>query len=195
MNQPDVYWRLSAPFVDIVGMYSNAAENPGFISGGAAGTAQKQWLIKTLSTIARERKQTGRKALVFATHHPPFTSGGHSPSHVMLADIDDACRKAAIMPDLFLSGHSHNYQRYSRDVTVNRATVSIPYIVAGTGGINDARLPPATKKTANGVTFEASKQGYGYLLVEIDASMIIVTFIAVDGAVKLEYERVTVNLQ
>jgi hypothetical protein len=28
MNQPGVYWWLSAPFVDIVGLYSNAAENP-----------------------------------------------------------------------------------------------------------------------------------------------------------------------
>ena len=32
MNQPGVYWFLEAPYVQIVGMYSNAAENPGFIS-------------------------------------------------------------------------------------------------------------------------------------------------------------------
>lgn len=194
MNQPGAFWRLNAPFVDIVGMYSNAAENPGFISGGAAGVAQKQWLVKTLSAIATDRKRSGRKALVFATHHPPYTSGGHSPSHEMLADIDDACRKASIMPDLFLSGHSHNYQRYTRKATANGSSVKIPYIVAGTGGINDGRVPSATKKTTNNITFEASKKGYGYLLIEIDRSEIVVRFIAVDGSKKSEYDHFTVKL-
>ena len=32
MTQPGVYWLLDAPFVQIVGLYSNCAENPGFIS-------------------------------------------------------------------------------------------------------------------------------------------------------------------
>lgn len=195
MNLPGVYWRLSAPFVDIIGLYSNAAENPGFISGGAAGVVQKNWLVKTLSTIAKERKQAGRKALVFATHHPPFTSGGHSSSHVMLADIDDACRKAGITPDLFLSAHSHNYQRYTRQVPVNGRRLGVPFIVAGTGGINDARVPPATKNTTNNVTFEASKKGYGYLLVEISKSTIVVRFIAVEGGKKAEYEQIAIKLR
>jgi hypothetical protein len=31
-NQPGVYWVLNSPFVDIIGLYSNCAENPGFIS-------------------------------------------------------------------------------------------------------------------------------------------------------------------
>src|SRR5437764_15353959 len=29
--QPGVYWRLTAPFLDLIGLYSNVAENPGFI--------------------------------------------------------------------------------------------------------------------------------------------------------------------
>jgi hypothetical protein len=41
MTQPGVYWFLDAPFVDIIGLYSNAAENPGFISGSIPGAHQK----------------------------------------------------------------------------------------------------------------------------------------------------------
>jgi len=33
MTQPGAYWLLDAPFAHIIGLYSNAAENPGFLSG------------------------------------------------------------------------------------------------------------------------------------------------------------------
>src|SRR5262249_41468029 len=107
MNQPGVYWLLDSKLVQVVGMYSNAAENPGYISGGKAGQAQKAWLVATLKRIKTQQQQEGkRRALIFATHHPPFTAGGHSPSAQMLAEIDDACSQAQVYPDLFLSGHS-----------------------------------------------------------------------------------------
>ena len=35
---------MDAPFVDIIGLYSNCAENPGYISGGVIGQAQKNWV-------------------------------------------------------------------------------------------------------------------------------------------------------
>ena len=142
MNQPGVYYLLDAPFMQIVALYSNAAENPGFISGPIPGQAQKTWLLKALKAIAAQRKAGSRKALIFATHHPPFTAGGHSPSTDMLADIDSVCQQAGILPDLFLSGHSHNYQRYTREQTPNGRKLQIPYIVAGTGGIGAQPSPP-----------------------------------------------------
>lgn len=202
MNQPAVYWLLDAPYVQIVGLYSNAAENPGFISGAIPGQAQKTWLLATLKTLAKQRKNGPRKALVFATHHPPFSSGGHSGSTQMLAEIDGICQQAGIMPDLFLSGHAHSYQRYTRQPG-SHAGLQIPYIVAGTGGINDQVIIPATGQVSGDHTFVKSLQGYGYLLVKVagaadekTATTLTVTMYQVDptSQKKSQYDQVTVTL-
>ncbi len=196
MNQPGVYYLLDAPFLQIVALYSNAAENPGFISGPIPGQAQKTWLLNTLQGIAAQRKGGARKALVLATHHPPFTAGGHSPSTEMLADIDSVCQQAGIMPDLFLSGHSHSYQCSTRELTLAGRALQIPYLVVGTGGINDQAVPPATGQKAGDHTFVKSLKGYGYLLVEVSAASIHATMFAVDPNThtRSKFEDFTVDL-
>ncbi len=201
MTQPAVYWLLDAPYLQIVGMYSNAAENPGFISGTIPGQAQKIWLLATLKALAQQRKNQPRKALVFSTHHPPYSSGGHSGSSQMLAEIDSVCQQAGIMPDLFLSGHAHSYQRYTRE-PASHAGLQIPYIVAGTGGINDQLIGPATGQKTGEATFVKSLQGYGYLLVEVAspdkkaAATVTVTMFQVDptSQKKTQYDQVSVIL-
>ena len=202
MNQPGVYWYLNAPFVDIVGLYSNAAENPGFISGAIPGPAQKAWLIRTLQTIAAARQAGPRKALVMATHHPPFSSGGHSGSTQMLADIDSACTQARIMPDLYLSGHAHSYQRYTRELTFNGKALQIAYLVAGVGGINDQAIVAANGVKTGDHIFVKSLKGYGYLLIEAqadahgNATTLTSTMFQVNTTTKAksQYDQVTVNL-
>jgi len=196
MNQPAVYWLLDAPYVQIVGLYSNAAENPGFISGTIPGQAQKTWLSKALQSISAQRKAGARKALVFATHHPPFTAGGHSPSTEMLTDIDGVCQQAGVMPDLFLSGHAHSYQRYTRELTFNGRPLQIPHIVAGTGGINDQAVPQATGQKTGDHTFVKSMKGYGYLLLEASNSNLTSTMFAVDPTTKAKtaFDKVNVDL-
>jgi hypothetical protein len=196
MNQPGVYWLLNAPFVDIIGLYSNAAENPGFISGAIPGQAQKTWLTRTLQGIQTQRRAGTRKALVVATHHPPFTAGGHSPSTEMLADIDSVCQQAGVMPDLFLSGHAHSYQRYTRELPISGRTVQIPYLVAGTGGISDQAVPQANGQKIGDHTFEKSMQGFGYLLVQVSKASIVTTMFAVDSNTKAKslFDKVTVTL-
>jgi len=203
MNQPAVYWLLDAPFLQIVGLYSNTAENPGFISGTIPGQAQKTWLLATLKTLVQQRKAGPRKALVFATHHPPFSAGGttHSGSTQMLADLDGVCQQAGIMPDLHLSGHAYSYQYYLRE-PASHAGMQIPYIVAGTGGINDQAIATATGQKTGDHTFLKSLQGYGYLLVQVgapdkkNASTITVTVFQVDptSTKKSQYHQVSVNL-
>lgn len=197
MNLPGVYYLLDAPFVQIVAMYSNAAENPGFISGQIPGQAQKLWLQQTLQQIANNRANGTRKALVMATHHPPFTAGGHSPSTEMLLEIDGVCQAAGIMPDLYLSGHAHSYQRYTRDVTINGKQMEIPYVVVGTGGINDQAVPPATGTKTGDHTYVSSFKGYGYMLVEVSNHTITGTVFQVNqttGATT-QFEQFTVDLQ
>ena len=196
MTQPGVYWRLMTPFADLVGLYSNTAENPGYISGKIPGHAQKTWLVQTLKDIAAERGSKGRKALILATHHPPFSASGHSGSSEMLADIDDACHKAGIMPDLFLAAHSHTYQRYTRRVTVDRKTVEIPFIVCGIGGFNAQHIDDAKGEISDDHTFEKAHHGYGYLLVEVTKAHIAVRAIDVTPGtrVRQQFDAVTVNL-
>ncbi|HEX4588824.1 MAG TPA: metallophosphoesterase, partial [Gemmataceae bacterium] len=99
--QAGVYWMLDAPFVRVIGLYSNLLENPGFLQGkdnGQADTSQLDWLKQTLERIGQ---QPARKALVIATHHPPYSSGGHSGSDEMNQDITNLCTAAGVLPDLF----------------------------------------------------------------------------------------------
>lgn len=194
MTQPGVYWFLDAPFVDIIGLYSNTAENPGFISGPVPGAAQKKWLVKVLQTIAKARKPGKRKLLIIATHHPPFSSAGHSGSAQMLADIDDACKTARVMPDVFLSGHSHTYQRYTRRVTFEGMTLEIPFIVCGVGGFNAQPINAARGEVDGDHTFEHAHAGYGYLLIQATKSNLTVKAIGVAGQKKAQFDMVTVNV-
>ena len=171
MTQPGVYYRLTTPFADIVALYSNIAEGPGSIIGANGDQSQKNWLAKTLADIAKER-QTKRKALIFAVHHPPYSNGGHAGSEAMLDDFDEACTQADIQPDAVLSGHAHNYQRHTRTIAGHK----IPFIVAGCGGHNDARVDPASGETSGDHTYDFSFKGFGYLLITSTAKDLTIDF-------------------
>jgi 3',5'-cyclic AMP phosphodiesterase CpdA len=135
MTQPGVYFTLDAPFLKVIGLYSNTGESTGIISDATTGTAQLQFLQSQLAAAAAQRAQNGAApfALVLAVHHPPFTiSSSHFPSPAMLAQIDAACVGAKIWPDIVLSGHAHLYERYTRTMTTDGR--QIPYVVAGNGG-------------------------------------------------------------
>jgi hypothetical protein len=185
MTQPGVYWCLDAPFVQIIGLYSNNAENPGAISGGAAGTAQKTWLVKTLKALKAQRASGAKKALFFATHHPPYSSGGHSGSAQMLADIDDACTQAGLWPNAFFSGHAHSIQRYERAVTIGGQKTVIPYVVSGCGGHGGQIVAKAPGPQGDNPQFVFSYKGWGYTTVAITAKDFTITsFSVVDTVVK-----------
>ena len=66
MTEPGVYWFLDAPFVQIIGLYSNLLESPGYLQAvtkGKPDTSQLDWLDKTLASIAKTKE---RKALITA---------------------------------------------------------------------------------------------------------------------------------
>jgi hypothetical protein len=170
MTQPGVYWLLDAPFLRIIGLYSNKLENPGFLQGkkdnGDADTAQLDWLKVTLTKIAKNK---AKKALLIATHHPPFSQSGHSGSTDMLQSIDEICKSTGVFPDAFFSAHAHNYQRYTRRIGGKQ----IPHYVLGTGGISTQRTPAATGQPAdqsNQTTYDAALQAMGYLFVTVSAT-------------------------
>jgi predicted phosphodiesterase len=193
ISQPAVYWYLNTPLVDIVGLYSNVADGPGFIAdNNVIGTSQKDWLTKTLQAIATARPQ-GRKGLILAVHHPPFSGGGHSPSVNMLADIDACCNTAGIMPDAVISGHSHNYQRFTRYFTINGVNMQIPYFVVGCSGHGVQPVAHANGSKTDDHTFDSSLSGYGYLTMTVDKSKITINFteVSTDGS-KQPYDKIIV---
>jgi hypothetical protein len=156
MDQPGVYFTLDAPFVKLIGLYSNTSEGAteGVIANSKIGDAQLNFLKQQLAAAKAERAAGQGRALIIATHHPPFTgSPSHVPSPNMLKQIDQACHAAGIQPDLHLSGHAHLYERYTRTVGGKQ----IPYLVAGMGGYYNLpglkppnRRPPVPKFPASG---------------------------------------------
>lgn len=175
MTQPGVYWFLDAPFVQIIGLYSNLLENPGFLDGitdGKPDNSQIEWLGQTLSAVGKAKQ---KKALILATHHPPYSQSGHSGSEEMNQTIDEACAKAGVFPDLVLSAHSHNYQRYTRRI----AGKQVPYIVVGTGGITPQPVTTATGQPADAshdLTYDSAISSLGYLFVTVSAKQITCQF-------------------
>jgi hypothetical protein len=148
MTQPGVYFTLDAPFVRIIGLFSNALEDPGVLSseGGkwpAVPDLQLDFLEAQLQRVLDDKYQG---AVLLATHHPSFTyappstrptrGDRHVSSTAMLRQIDAICKKAGVYPHAFLAAHSHNYQRYTRTVRLGGNDLQVPFIVCGSGGHN-----------------------------------------------------------
>ncbi|GGG97690.1 metallophosphoesterase family protein [Silvibacterium dinghuense] len=198
--QPGVYFTFDAPFVRILGLYSNVLEDPGVISdqGGTYTTLdqrQVEFLTTALKRIVSE-KYAG--AVIIAVHHPPYTGGSiHGGSPNMLADIDSACTAAGFWPHAVFSGHAHNYQRYTR--TVNGG--STPYVVAGCGGHAPLSTMRGTYRTPykidDTLTLESyDDTDYGYLRVVVTSEEMTIEFHPeADGAVtKTPDDTITINL-
>jgi hypothetical protein len=189
MTQPGVYWMLTAPFVNIIGLYSNIAEGPGNLLGANGDDKQVKWLTRTLASL-----KGNPKALVIATHHPPYSSGGHSPSEEMLAQIDKVCNDAGVAPHAMLAGHAHNYQRYTRTATLAGKQVHIPYIVAGCGGHAASAVTAGSGQHMGQTVFEKSLHGFGYLLMTASNSQLTLQMIETTNGVKKPFDSVTVDV-
>ncbi len=200
MIQPGVYYTLQAPFVRILGIYSNVLEDPGVISGqNGQNTVLDNRQIAFLTTaLGRVKSEKFTGAVIIAVHHPPFTGGSdHGGSPLMLADIDSACQAAGVWPHAVFSGHAHNYQRYTRTV----AGLQIPYLVAGCGGHSPLTSMRATYRTPYVIDSTLTLENYddtdyGYLRVVVTATTMRIEFHPQsDGsATKTPNDVVTVTL-
>jgi Calcineurin-like phosphoesterase len=204
--QPGVFFTFEAPFVRILALYSNTLEDPGVISNKTIGRSQLDFLKAALGRVKSE-KYAG--ALIIADHHPPYTAGSHHGWSVDLsAQVDAICNEAGVWPHAFLSGHAHNYQRFTRTRTHDGA--QIPYIVCGNGGHNviplakkggpALRTPQviqAAKGNSDQVMLENyDDQDYGYLRIAATAEQLRIEYHpATDGgAAKTPDDFVTVDL-
>jgi hypothetical protein len=200
MIQPGVYFTLEAPFVRILGIYSNVLEDPGVISGqnGQNTVVDGRQIAFLTAALKRVKSDNFTGAVIVAVHHPPFTGGKeHGGSPLMLADIDSACTAAGVWPHAVFSGHAHNYQRFTR--TVN--TMQIPFLVAGCGGHSPLSSMRATYRTPykidDTLTLESyDTTDYGYLRVVINAATMRIEFHPQHdgGTTKTPNDVVTVTL-
>jgi len=180
MIQPGVYFTFEAPFVRILGVYSNVLEDPGVISdqNGTYSTLDQRQIAFLTAALKRVTSDKFTGAVIVAVHHPPFTGGTtHGGSPEMLADIDAACTAAGVWPHAVFAGHSHNYQRYTR--TVNG--LEIPFLVAGCGGHSPLEAMRTTLRTPYPIDSTLTLESYdgtdfGYLRVIVNATTLTVEY-------------------
>src|SRR5215472_8432890 len=121
MTQPNVYWTLNTEMATFIGLYTNVPE------GGRIGLGQVEWFHQEFASAPKDR------ALILALHHPIYSAYGHHPGSQYLKSIVEAATAAANRtPDLILTGHLHNYQRFTGSINGKPVTT----IVAGAGGYN-----------------------------------------------------------
>jgi hypothetical protein len=182
MTEPYLYFTLEAPFVKIIGLYSNNGEGPGVLDPGN-DQRQLEFLEEEFKRAAAARPGDTRAVLV-AVHHPIFSiSNDHGASPKMLKQIDDLMESTGFIPDAFLSGHVHGFELFIRDYKGR----DIPYIICGTGGYNDDahvkeqfRLPatfPNGFSLAQFFNFQ-----YGYMRVTVDSQYLSFEYVGVPKA-------------
>ena len=201
--QPGVFYTLEAPFVRILALYSNTLEDPGVIADDNIGDSQLTYLTTALERIKSEKFDG---ALIIAHHHPAYTAGSkHGWSSKMVSQIDAICKKTGVWPHAVLSGHAHNYQRFTRQ----HGETQIPYIICGNGGHGLAKLrqkgtsalrtpqPLDVPQGSDKVILENyDDEDFGYLRVVVTATQLRIEYHpASDGTgAKTPDDFVTVDL-
>ncbi len=154
-------------------MYSNCPE------GGQLSSTQIAWFESELKAAPTDR------ALIVAVHHPIYSAYGNKPGSQHLKDVlESACEAAQRAPHLVLTGHVHNYQRF----TGTLAGKEIPFIVAGAGGneelhtlskaFQSAKLP--VRMTGSDGTLERfCDNQHGYLRLTVTEKKLTCDYIAV----------------
>jgi hypothetical protein len=200
MTQPGVYFTLDAPYVSIIGLYSNVLDTGGGIISSQGGkyplvNDQLDFLTSELTRLKADR-QAGKRAILIAVHHPPLSCDSKTGGSAgLMQDIDACCKKAGQWPDALLSGHAHLYQRFTR--TVNGRQV--PYIVAGCGGFAATRpmqgSPPAGTTVGDHTLEVAPIIQFGYLTLTTDGKTLSISYkTAPRGKAVTMQDSVTVDL-
>jgi acid phosphatase type 7 len=176
MTQPNVYWTLLTPLATFIGLYTNVPE------GGEVGTNQVEWFKNELQAAPTDLP------IILSLHHPVLSAYGHQPgSPKMKSLVEDAVGATGRMPALILTGHVHDYQRFTADINGKK----VPTIVAGAGGYNqrlhalsrrqfDPTKCPYTFAGGPDVLESFNDWQHGYLKIEVTEQQIDVKYIAVD---------------
>jgi acid phosphatase type 7 len=155
-------WTLELEAVTIIAVYSNVP------SGGHLEPQQVTRLTQELKGA-----NTGKPVIV-GLHHPPYSIDAHHGGSQHMSDaLDQAFKDSGRVPDLVLSGHVHDYQRFTRTIGGKK----VPYIVSGNGGYHNLHqlatgAAPGEQLTAD-VTFEfGDASQYGFLKLTVQGGNI-----------------------
>ena len=153
----------------IVALNSNCGE--GEIRCGP-GSAQTKWLKEDLAANADEE---GRCTLAYM-HHPRFSSGEEHGSTPKLEPLWEALYEAGA--DVVLSGHEHNYERFSPQEPNGKADPQrgIREFVVGSGG---KKHYPILEPIANSEVHNDSS--YGVLKLTLHPHSYEWQFVPVEG--------------
>lgn len=162
MFQPNVYFTLDCPFATVVGMYTNVPE------GGSIDSIQQQWLTNEFATAPVD------KALIVALHHPIYSFDAYHSGSARMADaVQHAINDSRRVPNMILTAHVHNYQRFERSLVKSSKT---PFLVIGHGGyynLHNLTAQPGTTDADTGATLiTANDQQHGYSILTVDAKTI-----------------------
>jgi hypothetical protein len=172
LDLPNVYWTFTTPLATIIGLFSNVGETQGEFHQD-----QIDWFQSELTAA------NPALALIVSVHHPPFSGDvEHSGSSVVDQVLMKAFQAVKRYPNLILSGHVHNYQRFTNVVKGPKGQLQIPYVVAGAGGytllsdlqqVNGA-FPKAPFSVGSGLTLEQYDQkNFGFLRLEVSKTQIV----------------------
>jgi acid phosphatase type 7 len=177
MDLPNVYWTFTTPFATIIGLCSNVGEDEGEFHPD-----QITWFQGELTAAAPNLP------LIIAVHHPAFSGDDeHTGSTVVDQTLTAAFQATGRYPDMVLSGHVHNYQRFTNEIQGPNGPLQIPYIVAGAGGYTklgslqqvNGQAPAQPLPLENGLTLECyDDQNFGFLRFAVSKTQIIGTYLS-----------------
>jgi acid phosphatase type 7 len=123
MTQPNVYWTLLTPLVNIIGLCSNVPE------GGEVKPPQTTWLVNELKSLPKD------VPVFVALHHPIYSADTyHSGSTHMKQMLETAAEASGRHPEMVLAGHVHDYQRLTK---TQQDGTQVPYLISGNGGYHN----------------------------------------------------------
>jgi hypothetical protein len=166
---PYCEWTLQLDTVTIISVYTNVP------SGGQLEPEQLQRLTQEL------KEADANKPVIVGLHHPPYSiDAHHGGSQAMGAALDQAFADAGRTPELVLSGHVHDYQRFNRTQGEKRSS----YVVSGNGGYHNlhqlAEGAAPGSELAPGLTFEyGDASRYGFVKLTITKGKISGEYVAV----------------
>ena len=177
MDLPNVFWTFTTPLATILGLFSNVGETEGEIHQD-----QIDWFKSEL--VAADPGL----ALIVTVHHPPFSGDQeHSGSSAVEGYLSSAFADTGRYPDLVLSGHVHNYQRFTQKLTIGGAPYELPFVVAGAGGYTrlgklhkiGGQYPQAPLDVSADLRLEQYDQdNFGFLRLEVDQTTITGTYLS-----------------
>lgn len=176
MDLPNVYWTFTTPLATIIGLFSNVSETEAELHQD-----QIDWFKSELTAADDD------KALIVAIHHPPFSGDTeHSGSTVAEKVLFESFAATGKYPHLILSGHVHNYQRFTvKETDKSGAAFDVACVVAGNGGYSKlgklhkikGKYPTEPDQLTATLSLEKYDQdNFGFLRLEVTKRQIAGTY-------------------